>query len=94
MITIALPKELGSKGLITTVEVIYVRRCSSETNKLGYVHSIRGTSRDITIEEQEINYINIKIVPFIINLSGNCTIIYWWIQIQKRRFGVGTISFI
>ena len=78
MITIALPLELGGKGLITTVEVIYVRRCSRETNKLRYVHSIRGTPRDIAIEEQEINqYIKIKIVLFIINFSGNCTIRYW-----------------
>ena len=74
MITIALPKELGGKGFITTVEVTYVRRCSSETNRLRYVHSIGGTPRDITIEEREIKYIKIKIVPFIINLSGNYTI--------------------
>ena len=75
MILIALPKELGGKGFITTVEVIYVRRCSSETNKLRYVHSIlRSTPRDITIEEREINYIKIKIVPFIINFNENCTI--------------------
>ena len=74
MITISLPKELGGKGFITTAEVIYVRRCSSETNKLRYIHSIRGTPRDITIEEQEINYIKFTIVPFIINFSGNCTI--------------------
>ena len=43
-------------------------------NKLRYVHSIRGTPRDITIEERKINYIKIKIVPFTINFSGNCTI--------------------
>ena len=60
MITIALPKELGGKGFITIVEVTYVRTCSSETNKLRYVHSIRGTPRDITIEKWEINYIKIK----------------------------------
>ena len=56
MITIALPKELGGKGLITTVEVAYVRKCSSEANKLKYVYSIQGTPRDITIEERGINY--------------------------------------
>ena len=63
MITVALPKELGCKGFVTTVEVIYARKCSSETNKLG------STSRDIAVEEREINYIKIKIVPFIINFS-------------------------
>ena len=57
MIKIELPKELGDKGFITTVEVTYVRRCSSETNKLRYIHSIRGTPKAITIEEREINYI-------------------------------------
>ena len=31
-------------------------------NKLRYVHSIGGTSRDIAVEEREINYIKIKIV--------------------------------
>ena len=67
MITEALPKELGCKGFVTTVEEIYARRCSSETNKLRYVHSIGGASRDINVEEREINYI--KIVPFIINFS-------------------------
>ena len=58
-----MPKELDSKGFITTAEVHYVRRSSSETNKLRYVHSIGGMPRDITIEEREINYIKIKIVP-------------------------------
>ena len=46
-------------------------RCSGETNKLRYVHAIRGMLRDITIEEREINYIKNKIVPFIINFSGD-----------------------
>ena len=75
MITEALPKELGCKGFVTIDEVTYARRCSSETNKLRYVHSIGGTSRDIAVEEWEINYI--KIVPFIINFSLNRTIRYW-----------------
>ena len=66
MITVALPKELGCKGFVTTAEVTYARRCSSETNMLRYVHSIGGTSRDIAVEEPEVNYIKIKIVPFII----------------------------
>ena len=69
MITVDLPKELGCKGFVTTTEVTYARSFSSETNKLRYVHSIEGTSRDIAVEEREINYINIKIVPFIINFS-------------------------
>ena len=77
MIAITLPKKLGGKGFITTVEVTYIRKCSSETNKLRFVHSIRYTPRDITIEEWEINYIKIKIVPFIINFSGICTTKYW-----------------
>ena len=76
MITVALSKELGFKGFVTTVEVTYARRCSSETNKLRYVHSTEDTSRDIAVEEREINYmyIKIKIVPFIINFSWNRTI--------------------
>ena len=69
MITVALFKELDCKGFVTTVEVTYARRCSSETNKLRYVHSIGGTSSHIAVEEREINYIKIKIVPFIINFS-------------------------
>ena len=76
MITIALPKELGSNDFVTTVEITYVRRCSSETNKLRYVHSMRGESRDITIEEREINYIKIKIVLFTIHFSRNYTTRY------------------
>ena len=56
------------------VEVTNARICSSETNKLRYVHSISGTPRDIAIKEQEINYIEIEIVPFIINFRGNCTL--------------------
>ena len=69
-----LPKELGSKGFVMTVEDTYVRRCSNKTNKLRYAHSTLGTPKDITIEEQKINYIEIKIVSCIINFSGNCTI--------------------
>ena len=67
MITVALPKEIGSKGFVTTVETTYATRCSSEMNTLRDVHSIGGTSKDIAVEEREINYI--KIVPFIINFS-------------------------
>ena len=69
MITVALPKELRRKGFVTTVEVTYAGRCSSETNKLIYLHSIGGTSRDIAVEEREINFIKIKFVPYIINCS-------------------------
>ena len=60
MITVALPKELGCKFFVMTVEVTYARKCFSETNKLRYVHSIGGTSRDIAVEEREINYIKSK----------------------------------
>ena len=34
------PKELGGQGFVTTMDVAYVRRFSSETNKLGYVRGI------------------------------------------------------
>ena len=61
----------ASECFVTTVDVTYARRCSSETNKLRYVHSIGGTSRDIAIEERGINYIKIRIVPFIINFDEN-----------------------
>ena len=66
MITIALLNELGSEGYVPTIEIAYVRRCSSEMNKLRYVNAIWCTSRDVLIKKREIN--NIKIVPFIINL--------------------------
>ena len=55
MITVALTKELGCKGFVTKVEVIYARSCSRETNKLRCEHSIEGTSRDIAVEERKIN---------------------------------------
>ena len=58
MITVALPKELGCKDFVTTVTC--ARGCSGETNKLRYVHSIGGKSREIAVEEREINYIKIK----------------------------------
>ena len=38
MITIAVLKELGSEGFVPTIEVAYVRKCSSETNKLCKRH--------------------------------------------------------
>ena len=74
MIMIALLKELGSKGCVPTIEVAYVRRCSSETNKLRYVNVISCTSKDVSIKKREINNIKTKIVQFIINFSGNCAI--------------------
>ena len=70
MITVALLKELGFKGFVTTVEVTYARRCSSET--LRYAHSIGGTSRDIAVEEREINYRktgNFRVVQFSRNFA-------------------------
>ena len=74
MITIALLKELGSKGFVPTIEVAYVRRCSSETNKLRHVNAIWCTSRDVSINKREINNTKIKIVPILTNFSGNCAI--------------------
>ena len=61
MITIALFKELGTLGFVSTIEAAYVRRCSSETNKLKYVNTIWCTSREVSINKREINKIKIKI---------------------------------
>ena len=73
---VALPKNFGSKGFITVVIVIKIWRSSGESYKLRYVYPIWGTPGDITIQKREIDYIKIKIVPFIINFGGNCTIRY------------------
>ena len=51
---------------------------------LKYVYPIWGTLGEITIQKREIDYIKIKIVPFIINFGGNCTIRCTYIQIQKK----------
>ena len=75
-ITIALPKKFGSKGFITVVKVIKIWRNSGESFKLRYVYPLWGTPEDMAIQKWEIDYIKIKIVPFIINLGGNCTIRY------------------
>ena len=73
---IALPKKFGSKGFITAVKVIKIWGIFSNSNKLRYVYPIWGTPGDIAIQKREIDYIRIKIVPFIINFGGNCTIRY------------------
>ena len=41
---------------------------------MRYVYPIWGTPGDIAIQKREIDYIKIKIVPFIINFGGNCTL--------------------
>ena len=71
---IALPKKFGSMGFITAIKVTKIWRSSGESNKFGY--PIWGTPGDIAIQERLIDYIKIKIVPFIINYGGNCTIRY------------------
>ena len=74
---IALPKKFVSKGLVTKI-----RRRFGESNKLRYVYPIwvrRGRH-----PEKGIDYIKIKIVPFIINFGENCTIRYTYIQIQNK----------
>ena len=76
MITIALFKALGNYGFVTTVEISNVGRCSSKSNKLRYMHSIRGTPRDIAVEERKIDHFKIEIVAFILIFSGTCTIRY------------------
>ena len=48
------------------IEVTNMRRCSGKANKLSFTNTIRGTSKDIAIKEREIDYIKIKIIPFII----------------------------
>ena len=42
-------------------------------SKLRYVYPIWGTAGDIAIRKREIDYIKIKIVPFIVNFGGNYT---------------------
>ena len=83
MMTISLFKELSSQGFVTTIEITNVRRCSSETNKLRYVHSIRGSPRNNAIKEQEINDIKIEIVLFIIEVP----FLNRWIK-SRVRFAV------
>ena len=68
IIPIALLKKFGSLEYVTIIEVSNMRRCSCKANKLRYKYTIRGTSRDIAIEERKINNIKIKIIPFIIFL--------------------------
>ena len=43
---------------------------------MRYVYPIWGTPGDIVIQKGEIDYIKIKIAPFIIDFGGNFTIIY------------------
>ena len=72
---VALPKKFGSKGFIMAVTVTKIWRSSVESNQLRYVYPIWGTPGDIAIWKWESDYIEIKMVPFIINFGGNCTII-------------------
>ena len=65
MIPIALLKKFGSYEFVMIIEVSKMRRCSGKANKLRYIYTIRGTSRDIAIKEQKINNIKIKIILFI-----------------------------
>ena len=54
----------------------------------------RLTKFKITIalpKKSEIKYIEIKLVPFIINFGGNCTIRYTKIQIKKWCLGIGRV---
>ena len=57
-IPIALLKEFGSEKCVSFIEVSNMRKCSGKANKLRYIYTIRGTSRDIAIKEWKIN--NIK----------------------------------
>ena len=66
MILIALLKEFGSYVFVMIIEDNNMRRCSGKANKLRYLYTIRGTSRDIAIKEQKIDNIRIKVIPFII----------------------------
>ena len=88
---IALPKKFGRKGFITAVKVTKIWRSPGESNKLRYVYAIWGTPGDIAVQKREINYIKIKVVQFIINFDGNCTITrYIYIDSnQKKVFGIG-----
>ena len=39
-----------------------MRRCSGKANKLKYIYTIKGTSRDIAVKKRKINNIKIKII--------------------------------
>ena len=64
---IILPKKFGSMGFLTAVKVTKIWRSSGESNKSRYVYPIWGMPGDIAIQKRDIDYIKIKIVPFIIN---------------------------
>ena len=47
MIPIALLKKFGSKEFVSIIAVSNMRRFSGKANKLRYIYTIRGKSRDI-----------------------------------------------
>ena len=71
MIPIALLKKFGSYKFVTIIKVSNMQRCSGKANKLRYIYTIRGTSKDIAIKEWKISNIKIKIIPFIIYFCRN-----------------------
>ena len=46
-----------------TIEVTNIRICSVKANGLRYIYTIRGTQRDITIEERKVYTIKTKNHP-------------------------------
>ena len=71
MIPISLLKKFGSLKFVKINEVSNKRRCSVKANKLRYIYTISGTSRDIAIKERKINNIKFKIIPCIIYFCRN-----------------------
>ena len=69
IIPIALLKKFDSQTFFMIFEVSNMKKGCGKANKLRYIYTIRGTSRDIAIKERKINNIKIKIIPFIIFLA-------------------------
>ena len=63
-ITIVLPKKFGSKNFITAVNDTKIWRSSGESNEICIPYMTYAG--DIAIQKSKINFIKIKIVPFII----------------------------
>ena len=47
MIPISFQKEFGSVEFVTTIEVTNMRICASKANKMRYIDTIRGTTRNM-----------------------------------------------
>ena len=74
MIPLPLLGKFDSQTFVSSIEISQMIRHCSKTNKFRNVNTIRKGTRNVAIQNEEINTVKNKLITFVINIELNKTV--------------------